>query len=127
MPHRIIWESKQSVWTKFSGIVTYVETLNATNALYNNPRCDDVLHAYWDFTEIDGFVVDESEVEEMAFVDNAASLYLRPMKAAFILSDPDLVALAEQYIAQMRDLGSPWENRIFPSMEDARDWMASTR
>ena len=127
MPHRVIWESKQSVWTKFSGIVTYVETLNATNALYNNPRCDDVLHAYWDFTEIDGFVVDESEVEEMASVDNAASLYLRPMKVAFILSDPDLLVLAHQYIAHMQALGSAWQNRIFSTMEEARDWIASTR
>jgi len=127
MPHRVIWESRVSVWTKFSGIVTYGEVLDTTHTLYANPRSDDVVHAYWDFSEIDGFVVDKSEVEEMAYVDHAASLYLRPMKAAFILSDPELLVLAEQYIAHMQALGSTWQNRIFPTMEEARDWMASAR
>ncbi|MBK7660365.1 MAG: hypothetical protein IPJ28_15100 [Betaproteobacteria bacterium] len=106
-----------SVWTKFSGIVTYGEVLDTTNTLYGNPRCDDVVHAYWDFSEIDGFVVDENEVEEMAYVDHAASLYLRPMKAAFILKRPGPAGTGPQYIAHMQSLGSTWQNRIFPTME----------
>ncbi len=124
MPHRVIWESKGTVWTKFSGVVTYTEVLDVTNALYSNPRSDDVEIAYWDFSDIDGFVVDPSDVEEMAHLDHAANRYLRPMKAAFIVCDPDLVALADQYIAQMNELGGSWQNRRFSCLEDAREWAA---
>lgn len=122
MPYRVIWESNHAVWTKFSGVVTYAEALGATNAFYGDPRCDTAQCAFWDFTDIDGFVVDGSEVEEMAFVDHVASLYMRPLKSAFVLRDPALLELAEQYVAQMRELGSPWQNRIFGTMDEARQW-----
>ncbi len=127
MPYRVIWESPKSVWTKFSGLVTYGEALRATNALYDDPRSDDVVQAYWDFSDIDGFAVAEEEVEEMAYIDDVASRHMRPLKAAFVMRDPALIELAEQYIAHMRTLGSPWFNRIFASMDEARQWAGAAR
>ncbi len=122
MPYRIVWETPQSIWTQFSGTVTFAETVAATNALYADPRSDEVLHAYWDFSGIDGFAVATGDVELMASTDEVASRYLGRMKAAFIVRDPELAVLTQRYIALMQEFGSRWENRIFASMEEARTW-----
>lgn len=127
MPYRTEWESPTSAYTRFTGKVTYAETVEATEAFYNDPRSDEVDRVYWDFSDIDGFAVSADSVQEMAGSDTAASRYLGPMKAAFVIRDRDLIALAEQYIALMRELGSPWQNRIFQSLDEARRWAEPAR
>ncbi len=122
MPYSTTWESPASVCVHFTGLVTYPEAVHAINALYDDPRCDHVERAIWDFSGIDGFSVDGEEVEEIAYTDLAASDYVRHMRAAFVIRDPALLVLAEQYVAHMARLGSPWENRIFSSLVEARRW-----
>jgi len=123
MAYKIIWESPSSIWVRFSGTVTFNETVNATNAVYADFRSDQIKSALWDFSAIDDFSVAEREVEEMAATDHAASLYMKPMRAAFILTDPRLKSLGEQYIAFMLEMGSPWQNRLFENLTDARKWV----
>lgn len=127
MPYQVTWESPTSIWTKFSGQVPFSEMMQASSDLFDDPRSDGVEHAYWDFSDIDGFTVSEEEVDEIAYIDDAASRHMRQLKAAFVIRDPGLIELAEQYIAQLSALGSPWQNRIFQSMEEARQWTGSVR
>jgi hypothetical protein len=127
MAFKIFWESHSSVWVAFNGTATFGEATAATNAVYNDPRSDDLEFALWDFAAIDDFAVTERDVEEMAASDYAAGLYMKPLKAAFVIADPGLKDLGDQYISHMRKLGSPWQNRLFASLDDARKWIETFR
>ena len=122
MPYKFNWESPESLRVEFFGVVTFVDAINATEDLYNDYRSDEVRYAFWDFSAIDGYLVSETEVTEMAAMDAAASEYMKPMKAAFIIRDRNLAALGEYYLATLRELGCPWQHELFCSMDDARQW-----
>jgi hypothetical protein len=124
MPYKASWESTESVRVEFFGELTFNDTLCATEDLYNDPRSDFVRNVFWDFSAITGFVVSEAEVTDMAAMDHAASLYMHPLKAAFIIRDPGLMQLGEQYVAMLSDMGCSWHNKLFTSMHDARQWAA---
>lgn len=61
----------------------------------------------------------------MAYMDDAASRYMQPLKVAFVIGDPRLAILGAQYVELMRNLGSRWENKLFSTLDAARCWMAS--
>jgi hypothetical protein len=122
MTFKFVWQSNESVWVQFYETVTFGDALAATNALYSDPRSDSTKYAFWDFSTIDGFIVDSGEVDEMAAMDHAASLYMKPMKAAFIISDPNLMVLGKQYIDVIQSLGTRWQNKLFSNMLDAQQW-----
>ncbi len=124
MPYRLHWESKNTIWVQFYGAVSVAELNNATNDVYNDHRSDHLSQAYWDFTDMTAFNVDKEAVSEIAFIDNAASRYMKPMKAAFVTRDPDFTTLAEHYIEEMNQLESYWTNRLFATMAEARVWMS---
>jgi hypothetical protein len=125
MPYKFNWESEESVCVEFFGEVTFTDTMCATEDLYNDFRADHVRNVFWDFSTIKGFDVSEAEVTDMAAMDHAASLYMHPLKAAFIISDPKLMELAEQYIASLNDMGCSWQNKLFSNMDDARHWASN--
>lgn len=125
MAYRTIWESPESVRVEFFGTITYADALNATEGLYNDSRSDNVRYAFWDFSAINDFVVSEVEADEMAAMDHVASQYMKPMKAAFIIRDPKLIELAEQYIAALSDMRCQWSSKLFDNMDDARQWANS--
>lgn len=127
IPYETRWEWNHTFYTRFTGTVTVNEAIAATNAFYDDPSSDMVSRVFWDFSAIDDFLINADEVEEIAASDHAASLYLPQQRAAFIIRHPGLIGLAEQYIAHMRELGSRWENRIFASVEEARQWLNAPR
>lgn len=125
MPYKFNWESGRTIHVLFHGTVTQSDLTNASNDLFNDPRSDSVRQAYWDFTGIEGFTFEWPHVREIAATDSVASTYMGRMKAAFIIQDIELAELARGYIREMENMGSPWKNRLFPSMEEARQWMAA--
>lgn len=126
MPYKIDWESKNTVWIRFFGNISFSETNQATNDFYNDHRSDYVTGAYWDFTGVTDCDVVKEQVSEIAFTDDAASKYMKPMNAAFITTDPLLATLTKHYIKVMEEQGSHWTNRLFSSMDDARSWIESS-
>lgn len=125
MPYEFNWESSRTVCVRFFGVVTDDDLSAATHDLYNNERSDLVREAYWDFSSIDDFIINPESVEQLAIEDFGASTYMKPMKAAFIIQHSALAELADGYIGTMETLGSPWKNRLFSTMEEARKWMAA--
>lgn len=125
MPYRIIWESPNTMRCQFSGDVDAASVNKATNDFYNDERSDHVTQVLWDFSAMKRFTLEKGHVTEIAFTDFAASEYMKPIRAAFITTDPAFSALAKHYIAELEQLGSAWNNRLFASIEDARTWMAA--
>ncbi|MCP5278733.1 MAG: hypothetical protein H6935_10290 [Thiobacillus sp.] len=125
MPYMLIWESPNTMRCHFSGDVDAAGLNKATNDFYNDERSEHVTKVLWDFSAMKHFEVEKDHVTEIAFTDYVASGYLKPMKAAFITTDPQFSELAKHYIAEMEQLESSWTNRLFTSIEDARIWIAS--
>lgn len=125
MPYKIDWESKNTIWVRFFGNVSFTDLTNATNEFYNDERSDHVTGAFWDFSAMTLFDVGKDQVSEIAFIDNAASRYMKPIKAAFITADAAFTELARHYIEEMEQLETYWTNRLFSSMDDARAWVES--
>jgi hypothetical protein len=73
----------------------------------------------------DPFDVNKEHVSEIAFSDNVASRYMKPMMAAFISTDEEFADLAKHYIEEMEQLESRWTNRFFSSVESAREWLTA--
>jgi len=124
MPYILTWEFPNTMWCQFSGDVDAASINKATNDFYNDERSDHVTQVIWDFSAMKQFRVEENQVTEIAFTDHAASGYMKPMKAAFIITNPKFSELAKHYIAMMEQLESAWTNRLFASIEDAKVWIA---
>lgn len=125
MSYALIWESKSSIWCRFSGRVDFADVTMATNEFYHDHRSDNIRVTLWDFTEISDFVIDENEATEIAATDAAASVYLKPLKAAFITQNSEFALLVEQYIRDKEQFGSPWTNKLFRTIGEARNWVAT--
>jgi hypothetical protein len=123
--YKIVWESPNTVLCNFYGCVSAAELSKATNDFYNDPRSDNTTITIWDFTEMTGFDVEETESAEIAATDFAASTYLRPIKSAFIVCDPDFSNLVRLYINEMKHYGSHWTNRLFENLDETRRWVVS--
>jgi hypothetical protein len=125
MPYKIHWTSQRAVYVQFFGVITDSDLSAATNDFYNDQRVDFVHSVTWNFTGIDDFIVGPERANEIAASDTVASGYLRALKAAFVIQHPALIELAKGYIATMEELGSPWQNRIFGSVEEASIWLSA--
>ena len=125
MPYELTWESRTAMRCRFFGSVNLTELNRATNDFYNDYRSDHVTQALWDFSSMADFDVGKEGASEIACTDNAASGYMKPMKAAFISSDEAFLELIRHYIEEMDSLGSNWTNQAFSSLEDARAWISS--
>ncbi len=123
MPYQLNWESPTKIVCQFFGKVDFDELNMATNAFYNDHRSDYVKEAFWDFTEMTSFEVDATEASEMAHTDTAASNYIKHLNAAFITQDAIFSELVKHYIEEMERIGSPWNNRLFQTMDQAKKWI----
>ena len=125
MTYKLVWESPGAILCNFYGTISAAELSEATNDFYNDPRSDHTTVTIWNFTEMTGFDVRGAEAAEIAATDFAASLYLKPIKSAFVVRDPDFSNLARQYVDEMKHYGSRWTNGVFESLDEARMWVAS--
>lgn len=124
MPYKLNWLSFDTMWCQFSGHVDIANVNQASNEFYNDHRTDHITKVLWDFSTMTHFDADADDASEIAFTDNVASSYLKPMKAAFITTDADFSELVQHYIDEMELLGNCWTNRLFSSLEDAGQWLS---
>ena len=125
MPYKFTWESPRTIYVKFFGTVSFDDVTSATNHFYHDIRSDAVREVLWDFMDIDDFVINQEQVQETAASDTAASMYLGPMKVAFIIQHPLLAEFAYEYIGVMESMNTPWVNQVFKTVEEARMWMSA--
>lgn len=125
MPYTLSWESPDTMRCRFYGDIDFADLNHATNDFYNDQRSDRVRNALWDFSAMTHFRVNDDQVLEIAATDNMASRYMKPMRAAFITTDAEFAELARHYTDEMERSASAWTNRLFFSLEDAREWIAS--
>ena len=107
------------VWT-FRGKVTGYEVLQANREIYGDPRFDRLKYQIVDLTAVEFFDVTEDDMAVIAANDRAAARSKPHVRIAVAAEDEIIKDLSAFYDAAM--VGTPWNQRIFDSMSEAREW-----
>lgn len=122
MPYKIIWEA-QGVIKHFSGQVDSEELLRAGTDTEADPRFDNYRYVINDFLECTGFSIASPVVDEIAAIDWAASRANSRIRIAVVATAPEIIEVTRQYAASPLNV---YTTRIFPTMAEARAWLASS-
>ncbi len=124
MPYVTTWEESGVLWT-FRGQVTGDEILRANQEIYRDPRFQRLTYQIDDLTGVERFDVTEDDMAMIAVNDRIASRSKPGVRVAIAADDEIIKDLSAFYDAVM--VGSPWRQRIFDSMSEAREWLAQSR
>jgi len=123
MPYATTWEESGVLWT-FRGKVTGDEILRANQEIYSDPRFHRLTYQIVDLTAVERFDVTEDDMAMVAVQDRAAARSKPSVRVAVAAADEIIKDLSAFYDAVM--VGSPWHQRIFDSMTEARDWLTQS-
>lgn len=118
MAYDINWEHDGVYW-KYSGEVSGKELIEASTAIYGDPRFDALRYKLVDFLDVDKIKIDEKEVTLIACQHKAAEKSNPYIKNAIVTtSDSELANLFATYFSD-----SPWEVKIFHVLDEANNWL----
>lgn len=119
MPHTNHWE-KDGLYRKFKGKITGYEILESNFGLQIQPAFKTIKYIINDFTEVTGHAIEPTHTEIYAQTDKRAAEKRDTLKIAILVSQPEQIALAENYREEMKD--NKFECELFQTIEDARKW-----
>jgi hypothetical protein len=120
MPYATTWEESGVLWT-FRGRVTGDEILKANQEIYRDPRFRHLTYQIVDLTAVERFDVTEDDMAMIAVQDRSVARSKPGVRVAVAAADDFIKDLSAFYDAVM--VGSPWHQRIFDSMSEAREWL----
>jgi len=118
MSHELAWEAGGVYW-KYSGEVSGKEIIDASAAIYGDPRFDDLEYKLVDFSHVQVINMTEDEVARIAYQHKAAELTNPYIKNAIIMTLA--VDLANKFASFFED--SCWEVQVFDNIESANKWL----
>jgi len=119
MTYLIEWK-KKSVIVTFKDDTNRLEINKADGLLLGDSRFDNKEDTIYDFSKVNNFNVDDSEVKIIAELDKGMSHYNRKMKFGIISVDKKITELASEYKELMRN--TSWSIKIFDNLNDALKW-----
>ncbi|WP_431159378.1 hypothetical protein [Winogradskyella poriferorum] len=119
MPYRFDW-NKESALVTFHGEVTYADIESADEALFNDPRFDNLDFIVYDLLTIDDLDVTDHNLQVTSAINSSASQWNRKLKMAFVAKDGYVLEAVERFIELMQK--SNWKIRVFGSLKDAFKW-----
>lgn len=120
MPLESKWEGR-SLYRRFHGQVEAEEILTSNDAIYGDPRFDDLRCLYADFVDADDVRIDTQQLKRLAALDDAASRTNPRVKLAITVVADHLIELANVYKVQSARGG--WTVEVFSDRADAEAWM----
>ena len=124
MPYRIQWE-KNGVLVRFWGTFNFKENNNATIAILENHRFENLKYIIWDLSDI--FVQDMTRAEASlaAMHDLLIASRLPHVKMALLAKDKRTLRICDQYVIRCSRAIKGWEFRVSDSMANIRTWIVS--
>ena len=122
MSYEIIWESG-GVIKRFFGHVDDVELMQAVVETEGSPRFDELRYVINDFLEVTGVSAGTGHVDEIAAIDQAASISNRNIRIAVVATHPEILALADHYARSPMNV---YPTRIFSTMAEGRAWLGAS-
>jgi head-tail adaptor len=123
MPYVTTWEESGVVWT-FRGNVTGDEILRANREISRDARFQRLTYQIVDLTAVERFDVTEDDMARIAVHDRAVARSKPSVRVAIAAADEIIKDLSAFYDAAM--VGTPWGQRIFDSMREAREWLTQS-
>ncbi|MDQ7831148.1 MAG: hypothetical protein RDU30_05425 [Desulfovibrionaceae bacterium] len=121
MPYTITWKTKGVIWA-FHGTITGQDGIKANQAIYGDPRFDDLQYEIVDLSRAKQFKLSAEDVETAAALDEAATLSNPRLVVAIVTAEKEALRLAELYKSAMSK--TKWKVEIFSAMEDAENWVS---
>lgn len=120
MAYTTDWEAHGVHW-HYWDVVTGDELIRSNLDIYGDERFDSMKYQLVDLSQVSSFKVTRDEMLKIAAYDRAASLSNPRVKVAVVARINAIKSLTELYDAE--NLRSPWETRVFETLQQARDWI----
>ena len=121
MPYEHTWEER-GVYRRYYGTITGGELLKAVEEVGGDPRFDRIRYVLNDCLGVEQVKITHDEIELVAAIDKGASLSNSDIKVAIVATGQVVLELATLY-SDLSDQYMIYPTRIFPSLEQARDWV----
>lgn len=121
MPYKITWQEHGVVW-HYSGVLTGNELLQSNLDIFGDERFDDIRYQIVNLAGADKIEVTEGHMRKIAYLDMAAARTNPRVKVA-VVSDNDAATQLSVHYDKFCDAKSPWESRVFSSIEEAEAWV----
>jgi len=124
MPHSNTWET-DGLYRKFIGEISAYEILESNIELHQDSNFSHIKYVINDFSEVTGHSIEVTHTRIYASTDRLISAYKEELKIALVVTQAELVTLANSYREQM--LGEKFECQIFKTIEEARVWIGGDK
>ena len=124
MSYQIVWENN-GVISRFYGVLSPEIHIEALNALFGDPRIEDAKYIIGDFSQVNGNLLNENDIEYPVAMTLGAASYLKNLNIALVAKDEEIIDLCESYIELFGQINTTWEVRLFDDLDAAKDWLAS--
>lgn len=118
MPISLQWEP-HGVVRVITGDVETGELLNSVADLQNDPRFDELRFVVEDLSEVGAVQLDDAGMDMLIASAIGAAFSNPHIRIAVVATSPQVHSLARQFAAH-----SPYITHTFPTLADARDWIA---
>ena len=118
MAYKLDWEHDGVYW-KYHGKVSGKEIIEASTAIYGDPRFDTLKYKLVDFLGVESVKMDEDEVALIAYQHRAAEKSNPYIKNAIVIKSGS--KLADMFAAFFRD--SSWDVQVFQNLDEANNWL----
>lgn len=119
MPYKLDWEHDGIYW-KYYGKVSGKEIIEASTAIYGDPRFDTIKYKLVDFLDAETINMDKDEVALIAYQHRSAERANPYVKNAIVIK-PSGRELANNFAAFFSN--SYWDVQIFQNLDEANNWL----
>ena len=123
MPNTYTWE-QNGVYRQFTGELSGDEILASNLEINNNHNFKAAKYIINDFSKLTSHSIDVIHTKAIAVTDDILCSSKGQLKIALIVTQPDIVELANSYREQMHN--NIFECEIFSTLKDAREWVNTT-
>ena len=107
----------------FTGLVNWDDVFAAIGNLHGNNKLESIKEILIVFSEASHVVLTQKNAQELAYLDRVAIRYNPNLNFAFVASNPDAKKLASTYIRYSKELGVPWNYKVFDNITKATNWL----
>jgi hypothetical protein len=122
MAFDLTWEPR-GVYRRYWGDVTIAERRQSFELIFADPRFDDLLFTITDYLDVRDYEITSEATEEIAALHVGAAQTNPRVLIAAVVTDARIIRAIEHFIA-LEMVPTPY--RIFPTVADARAWIAQT-
>jgi hypothetical protein len=123
MAYKIIWEEKGFL-VLFSGTVTEQEVKAVNDIMYGDKRFNTISYQMADYTDATDIRISPRDAKIIGVLDKTSSMWnSKKVRNVVVTKDPKFIPIAETYLREFE--GTPWEGRIFETIEQAHEWVHS--